>query len=159
MIKIGFGLDTHGFTEGDGVILGGVKVPHHMSVSGHSDGDVLLHAIVDALLGATTQGDIGVHFPSSDPQWQGVSSSKFLQHARGLIEKAEATINHIDCTIILQEPVISPFIPKMRSQVAESLGIDMTEISIKATTSDHLGFVGRKEGVTAIALATLEIVG
>ena len=157
MIKIGFGLDTHGFTAGDGVILGGVKVPHHMSVSGHSDGDVLLHAIVDALLGATTQGDIGVHFPSSDPQWQGVSSSKFLQHARGLIETAGATINHIDCTIILQEPVISPFILKMRSRVAESLGIDIAEISIKATTSDHLGFVGRKEGVTAMALATLDI--
>ncbi len=157
MIKIGFGLDTHGFTEGESVILGGVKVPHHMSVSGHSDGDVLLHAIVDALLGASTQGDIGVHFPSSDPQWQGVSSSKFLKHAKVLLEAAGATINHIDCTIVLQEPVISPFILKMRSQVAEYLGIDLEEISIKATTSDHLGFVGRKEGVTAMALATLEV--
>ncbi len=157
MIKTGFGLDTHGFTEGDGVILGGVKVPHHMAVSGHSDGDVLLHAIVDALLGATTQGDIGVHFPSSDPQWRGASSSKFLKHAKGLVDKVGATINHIDCTIVLQEPVISPFILKMRSQVAEDLNIDLNEISIKATTSDHLGFVGRKEGVTAMVLATLEI--
>lgn len=157
MIKIGFGIDTHGFSEGDGVILGGVKVPHHMSVAGHSDGDVLLHAIVDALLGATAQGDIGVHFPSSDPQWQGVSSSKFLMHAKGLIDEVGATINHIDCTIVLQEPVISPFILKMRSRVAEDLNINLNEISIKATTSDHLGFVGRKEGVTAMALATLEV--
>ncbi len=155
MIKTGIGVDAHGFTEGEGLTLGGVTIPYHKSIEGHSDGDVVIHAIVDALLGATAQGDIGTHFPSSDPQWQGVSSRLFLERARDLVVAAGGVIHNVDCTVILQEPVVSPHIAQMRRNIAEDLKTDRGNVSIKATTTDYLGFTGRKEGVVAVAVATV----
>ncbi len=155
VVKVGIGVDAHGFTEGEGLILGGVTVPYHKSIAGHSDGDILIHAIVDALLGATAQGDIGTHFPASDPQWKGADSRQFLQRVAVLLADAGVAINHIDCTIILQEPVIAPFIDDMRRNIAQDLNTDQGNVSIKATTTDYLGFTGRKEGIVAVAVATI----
>jgi len=156
MIKTGIGIDSHGFTDGDGLVLGGATIPYGKSISGHSDGDVVLHAMVDAILGALAQGDIGSHFPSSDPQWQGASSRLFLRHVKKLADLAQVTLQHLDCTIILQEPPVAPFIPEMRQNVAQDLGVDLSCISIKATTTDYLGFTGRKEGIIAVAVATVD---
>lgn len=155
MVKTGLGVDTHAFGEGEGLILGGVIIPYHKSISGHSDGDVVIHAIVDALLGAAALGDIGSHFPSSDPQWKGADSRQFLHRVADLLANAGAEINHVDCTVILQEPVVSPYIAQMRRNIAEDLKTDQDNISIKATTTDYLGFTGRKEGVAAMAVATV----
>ena len=157
MVKTGLGVDTHAFGEGEGLILGGVTIPYHQSISGHSDGDVVIHAIVDALLGAAALGDIGTHFPSSDPQWEGADSRQFLHRVADLLANAGAVINHVDCTVILQEPVVSPYIAQMRRNIAEDLKTDQDNISIKATTTDYLGFTGRKEGVAAMAVATVEV--
>ena len=157
MIKTGIGVDVHGFTKGEGLMLGGVSIPCDKSIAGHSDGDVVLHAIVDALLGAVAEGDIGAHFPSSDPRWKGADSQIFLQRAKDIVAKAGGQINHVDCTVILQEPAIAPYIADMRRNVAEVLGLGLEHISIKATTTDHLGFTGRGEGIAALAVATVEI--
>ena len=159
MVKTGIGVDAHAFGEGESLILGGVTVPYHKSITGHSDGDVVIHAIVDALLGAAALGDIGTHFPSSDPQWQGASSRQFLQHVTGLLHGAGARLNHVDCTVILQEPAIAPYIDEMRRNIAGDLKTDRGNVSIKATTTDTLGFTGRKEGVVAVAVATVNLPG
>jgi 2-C-methyl-D-erythritol 4-phosphate cytidylyltransferase/2-C-methyl-D-erythritol 2,4-cyclodiphosphate synthase len=157
MIKTGLGIDAHGFTAGSGITLGGVSIPCDRSLAGHSDGDVVIHAIVDALLGTAAQGDIGTHFPSSDPQWRGASSRIFLRRAREIVVGSGGEISHVDCTVILQEPVLAPHIPEMRRLIAEDLAIDTHQVSIKATTTDHLGFTGRKEGVAAVAVATISL--
>lgn len=159
MVKTGIGVDAHAFGEGEGLILGGVTVPYHKSITGHSDGDVVIHAIVDALLGAAALGDIGTHFPSADPQWEGASSRLFLQHVTGLLHGVGARLNHVDCTVILQEPVVAPYIDEMRRNIAEDLKTGRGNISIKATTTDTLGFTGRKEGVVALAVATVSLSG
>ncbi|MFB0516906.1 MAG: 2-C-methyl-D-erythritol 2,4-cyclodiphosphate synthase [Candidatus Neomarinimicrobiota bacterium] len=159
MIRTGLGVDAHGFTAGDGFMLGGVHIPHDKSIAGHSDGDVVLHAIVDALLGAVARGDIGTHFPSSDPQWRGASSRIFLQRAREIVAEANGEICHVDCTVILQEPAIGPYIPDMRRLIADDLAVELDQVSIKATTTDHLGFIGRGEGIAAIAVATVKVSG
>lgn len=155
MVKTGIGVDVHGFTKGEELTLGGVNIPCDKSIAGHSDGDVVIHAIVDALLGAVGGGDIGTHFPSSDPRWKGTSSRLFLQRARELVDEAGGQISHVDCTVILQEPTIAPYIPEMRRIIAADLAIDSGQVSIKATTTDHLGFTGRKEGIAALAVATI----
>lgn len=155
MTKTGIGIDAHAFEPGDGFVLGGVSIPDSRSISGHSDGDVVIHAVVDALLGAAAKGDIGTHFPSSDPQWKDASSRVFLTWTREALTEAGYRTDHIDCTVILQEPAISSHIPKMRQNVSKDLGIDTNQVSIKATTTDKLGFTGRKEGIAAVALATI----
>jgi len=155
MVKTGIGVDVHGFTKGEGLTLGGVNIPCDKSIAGHSDGDVVIHAIVDALLGAVAGGDIGTHFPSSDPRWKGASSRLFLQRARGILAESGGQISHVDCTVILQEPAIAPYIPEMRRIIAADLVIDSGQVSIKATTTDHLGFTGRGEGIAALAVATI----
>ena len=155
MVKTGIGVDIHGFTKGEGLTLGGVNIPYDKSIAGHSDGDVVIHAIVDALLGAAAGGDIGTHFPSSDARWKGTSSRLFLQRARGIVAESGGQISHVDCTVILQEPAIAAYIAEMRRLIAADLAIDSGQVSIKATTTDHLGFTGRKEGIAALAVATV----
>jgi len=155
MVKTGIGVDTHAFTDGDHLVLGGVTIPFERSIAGHSDGDVVIHAVVDALLGAVARGDIGTHFPSSDARWKGASSRLFLQRAREIVAEADGTISHVDCTVILQEPPVAPQIPEMRRLIAADLDIKTDQVSIKATTTDRLGFTGRKEGIAALAVATI----
>ena len=155
MVKTGLGVDVHAFTEGSGLNLGGVAIPFGQAIAAHSDGDVVIHAVVDALLGAAALGDIGSHFPSSDPQWKGVSSRVILERCRKLVADAGASINHVDCSIILQEPQLAPFIAAMRRNLAADLAVDLQQVSIKATTSDHIGFTGRGDGIAALAVATL----
>ncbi len=157
MLKVGIGVDIHAFTAGDGLVLGGVKVPYHQSIAAHSDGDAVIHAMVDALLGAVGAGDIGSHFPSSDARWQDADSRLFLRETLNILQQAGATVNHVDCTVILQEPALAPHIPAMRKLLADDLGVAILQVSIKATTSDHLGFTGRQEGITAVAVATVEV--
>ena len=155
MVRTGLGVDVHGLAAGNGLTLGGVTVPFDQGITGHSDGDVVIHAIVDALLGAAALGDLGTHFPSSDEQWRGVSSQIFLKRCRELLAGAGARIQHVDCTVLLQEPPIAEHIPEMRRRVADDLAIDAAQVSIKATTTDHLGLIGRGEGVAALAVATV----
>lgn len=153
--RIGSGFDVHAF-DGDGpIILGGITVPHDRGLAGHSDADVALHAITDALLGAAALGDIGEHFPPSDPRWKGASSDVFLVHAADLIRSAGGLIDHIDCTIIAEQPKIGPHRQAMRSRIAGILGLRETQVSVKATTTERLGFTGRSEGIAAQAVATI----
>ena len=153
--RTGQGYDVHAF-GGDGpVTLGGIAIPHDRGLAGHSDADVVLHAITDALLGAAALGDIGEHFPPSDPLWRGASSDRFLLHAAQLIRTAGGIIDHVDCTLVCEEPKVGPHRSAMRSRVAAILGLDEQAVSIKATTTDGLGFTGRREGIAAHAIATV----
>ena len=153
--RTGMGFDVHGF-EGEGpVMLGGIAVPHSRGLAGHSDADVVLHAITDALLGAAGLGDIGEHFPPSDPQWKGASSDLFLSHAATLIYQGSGTIDHVDCTIIAEEPKVGPHRSAMRERIAAILGLGIDQVSIKATTTEGLGFTGRREGIAAHAVASI----
>ena len=151
--RIGQGVDTHQLVDGNALVIGGVSIPFEKGSKGHSDGDVLLHAIVDALLGSISLGDIGQHFPSSDDRWKDANSSVFLSHTYSLLNEARYKIQNIDATIILQEPHISEYIPKMRTNIATILQMDKGTVSVKATTSDHLGYCGRGEGISATAIA------
>jgi len=155
--RTALGFDVHGFTEGDGLWIGGIRIPHSRGLAGHSDADVGLHALTDALLGTISDGDIGMHFPPSDPQWRGVSSDRFLIHARDLISTRGGRIDHVDLTIICEEPKVGPHRAAIRARVAELLGLVETKISIKATTTERLGFTGRREGVAAQAAATVRL--
>jgi 2-C-methyl-D-erythritol 4-phosphate cytidylyltransferase/2-C-methyl-D-erythritol 2,4-cyclodiphosphate synthase len=155
--RTGLGVDVHAF-GGDGpVMLGGIAIPHARGLAGHSDADVVLHAITDALLGAAGLGDIGEHFPPSDPQWRGASSDRFLAHAAQLIRAAGGLIDHVDCTLVCEEPKVGPHRSAMRQRVAEILGVSEQEVSIKATTTDGLGFTGRREGIAAHAVANIRM--
>ena len=151
----GLGFDVHGFAGDGPVMLGGIAVPHSRGLAGHSDADVVLHAITDALLGAAGLGDIGEHFPPSDPQWQGAASDRFLAHAARLIRSAGGMIDHVDCTLICEEPKIGPHRSAMRARIADILGLSETDVSIKATTTEGLGFTGRREGIAAQAVANI----
>lgn len=153
--KAGSGFDVHRFGPGDHIWLCGVKVPHDAGLIGHSDADAGLHAITDAILGALAAGDIGAHFPPSDPRWKGASSDIFLTHAAKLAKDAGARISHIDLTIICERPKVGPYAAAMRERVAGILGLDEGRVSIKATTTEGLGFTGRGEGLAAQAIATL----
>jgi 2-C-methyl-D-erythritol 4-phosphate cytidylyltransferase/2-C-methyl-D-erythritol 2,4-cyclodiphosphate synthase len=156
--RTGMGFDVHGF-EGEGpVMLGGIAVPHSRGLAGHSDADVVLHAITDALLGAAGLGDIGEHFPPSDPQWKGASSDLFLSHAATLISQGSGTIDHVDCTIIAEEPKVGPHRSAMRERIAAILGLGIDQVSIKATTTEGLGFTGRREGIAAQAVASIRMI-
>ena len=155
--RTGTGFDVHGF-GGDGpVMLGGIAIPHSRGLAGHSDADVVLHAITDALLGAAGLGDIGEHFPPADPQWKGASSDLFLAHAAELVRAQGAIIDHVDCTVIAEEPRLGPHRSAMRSRIADVLGLDPADVSVKATTTDGLGFTGRREGIAAQAVASIRV--
>ena len=151
--RIGQGIDTHQLVDGYALIIGGVTIPFKKGSKGHSDGDVLLHAIVDALLGAISMGDIGQHFPSSDDRWKDTDSNVFLTHTHSLLSDAGYKIQNIDATITLQEPHINEYIPQMKTNIVTILHMDKDSISVKATTSDHLGYCGRGEGISANAIA------
>jgi 2-C-methyl-D-erythritol 4-phosphate cytidylyltransferase/2-C-methyl-D-erythritol 2,4-cyclodiphosphate synthase len=153
----GSGYDVHRFADGDHVWLCGVKVPHSQSLLGHSDADVGLHALTDAILGALGDGDIGTHFPPSDPQWKGAPSDKFLAHAAGLVAKAGGRILHCDVTLICEAPKVGPHRPAMLARLAEILADHQPRLSVKATTTEGLGFTGRREGIAAQALATIRL--
>lgn len=154
---IGSGFDVHAFEPGDHVWLGGVRIPHAFQLNGHSDSDVALHALTDAIYGAIGAGDIGTHFPPSDPQWKGAASSIFLQHATGLVHKAHGRIVNLDVTIVCEQPKIAPHVPAMRAAIAAACGIGTNRVAIKATTSEKLGFTGREEGIAAMATASIEL--
>jgi 2-C-methyl-D-erythritol 2,4-cyclodiphosphate synthase len=156
--RIGSGVDYHQLAEGRALMLGGVHVPHHKGAVGHSDADVLLHAICDALLGAACLGDIGVHFPDTDAQYKNIDSKKLLAQTVTLIKKEGYAVVNIDSTLCLQAPKIKPFIPQMQSTIAALIGITEKDVSIKATTTERMGFVGREEGVVAYATVLLQTV-
>lgn len=153
--RIGFGHDVHAFADGDHVWLCGVRVPHDRALAGHSDADVGLHALTDALLAAIADGDIGQHFPPSDPQWRGASSDRFLLHARDRVVRAGGRIGHVDVTLICEAPKVGPHRDAMRGTIARLLGLDPARVSVKATTTERLGFTGRREGIAASAVATV----
>ena len=151
----GLGFDVHAFAGEGPIMLGGIVVPHTRGLAGHSDADVVLHSITDAILGAAGLGDIGEHFPPSDPQWKGASSHLFLAHAAELVRDSGAIIDHVDCTVIAEEPKVGPHRTAMRQRIAEILGIEVGQVSIKATTTEGLGFTGRREGIAAQAVASI----
>ena len=154
-VRCGNGYDVHRFGVGGHVWLCGVKVPHGRSLQGHSDADVGMHAVTDAIYGALGMGDIGQHFPPSDPQWKGAQSHIFLTHAVSLARKNQFEISNIDCTLVCEYPKIGPHQPAMKAALANIVGIGADRISVKATTSERLGFTGREEGIASIATVTL----
>jgi 2-C-methyl-D-erythritol 4-phosphate cytidylyltransferase/2-C-methyl-D-erythritol 2,4-cyclodiphosphate synthase len=155
--RTGMGFDVHAFAGEGPLVLGGVEVPHSRGLAGHSDADVVLHAITDALLGAAGLGDIGEHFPPSDPRWKGTDSSLFLAHAVELLRARGAIIDHMDCTIVAEAPKIGPHRESMRARIAQIAGLRADQVSIKATTTEGLGFTGRREGIAAQAVASIRM--
>jgi 2-C-methyl-D-erythritol 4-phosphate cytidylyltransferase/2-C-methyl-D-erythritol 2,4-cyclodiphosphate synthase len=156
-VRTGNGFDVHAFADGDHVMLGGVRVPHSRGLTGHSDADVALHALVDAILGALADGDIGSHFPPSDPQWKGAASDRFLAFACERVRARRGMIAFLDCTIVCEAPRVSPHRDAMRTRIAEIAGIPVSRVAVKATTSETLGFTGRSEGMVAMATATIRL--
>ena len=156
-VRIGNGFDVHVFAEGDHVMLGGVHIPHSRGVSGHSDADVALHALVDAILGALAEGDIGQHFPPNDPQWRGASSDRFLAFACERVRARGGIIGNLDVTIVCEAPRISPHRDAIRARIAEIAALPVARVAVKATTSERLGFTGRGEGIVAMATATVRL--
>ncbi len=156
-VRTGQGYDVHAFDAGDHIWLGGVAIPHTHKLAGHSDADVLMHAITDAVLGAIAEGDIGAHFPPSDPQWKGAASSIFLDHACKLTRVRGGVIAHIDATVICEAPKVGPHRDAIRESLARIMGVETNRIAIKATTTEKLGFTGRREGIAALAIATVRL--
>ncbi len=155
MIRIGQGYDVHQLGDGDAIVLGGVSIPCDHGMVAHSDGDVLLHALCDALLGAAALGDIGKHFPDTDVRHSGADSRELLRHVIGLLHHGGFIVNNVDMTIIAQTPKMAPYMEQMRKNVADDLGVDISQVNVKATTTEHLGFEGRKEGIAAQAVALI----
>lgn len=155
-MRVGMGYDVHKLTEDRDLILGGVKIPWEKGLIGHSDADVLIHAVMDALLGAAALGDIGKHFPDTDPAYKGISSIRLLTHVMGLLEEKGYSVGNVDAVIIAQKPKMAPHIPQMRKNLAESMGVSETRVNIKATTEEGLGFTGRGEGIASQAVCLLE---
>jgi len=154
-IRVGHGYDVHRFKEGRALILGGVDIPHAHGLDGHSDADVLLHAICDALLGAAALGDIGKHFPDTDERFRGIDSRLLLRHTVGLLEEKGWAIGNVDATIIAQKPKLAPFIEEMRRNIADDCSVDISDISVKATTEEGLGFTGALEGIASHAVVLI----
>ena len=154
-MRVGMGYDVHKLTEGRKLILGGVEIPWEKGLLGHSDADVLIHAVMDALLGAAALGDIGKHFPDTDPAYKGISSIKLLVHVAGLLREQGYEVGNIDATVIAQKPKMAPHIPQMRKNMAEALGIPESKINVKATTEEGLGFTGSGEGISSQAICLL----
>ncbi len=155
MIRIGTGYDVHRLQEGLPLWIGGVRIEHTHGLLCHSDADVLLHALCDALLGAAALGDIGKHFPDTDPAYKGISSLKLLAHVGVLLKEHGYSVGNIDSTVVAQRPKMAPYIPQMKQNIADTLGINIDQVSVKATTTEHLGFEGREEGISAQAVALL----
>lgn len=155
-MRIGHGYDVHRLTEGRALILGGVSIPYPLGLDGHSDADVLLHAVMDALLGAAGLGDIGVHFPDTDPKWKGADSGKLLARVGEMIGAAGYRVGNVDVTMIAQRPKLRAYIPRMEENIAAALGIDAGRVNVKATTEEHLGFTGSGEGMACHAVCLLE---
>jgi 2-C-methyl-D-erythritol 4-phosphate cytidylyltransferase/2-C-methyl-D-erythritol 2,4-cyclodiphosphate synthase len=155
--RTGSGFDVHAFAPGDHVMLGGLKIPHERGLTGHSDADVALHALTDAVLGALAEGDIGTHFPPSDPQWRGASSDRFLGFAVERVRARGGRIAHLDLTIVCEAPRVGPHRDAMRARIAAIAGIEVDRVAVKATTSERLGFTGRGEGIAAMATATVRL--
>jgi 2-C-methyl-D-erythritol 2,4-cyclodiphosphate synthase len=153
--RIGQGYDCHALVEGRKLIIGGVDIPHHLGLLGHSDADVLLHAITDSILGAAALGDIGKHFPDTDPEFKGADSRKLLKEAARRVVATGYSIGNIDCTIIAQRPKMAPHIASMRANIAEDLGVDISQVNVKAKTNEKLGYLGREEGIAAESIALL----
>ena len=158
-MRIGMGYDVHKLTEGRDMILGGVKIPWEKGLLGHSDADVLIHAVMDALLGAAASGDIGKHFPDTDPQYKGISSILLLEHVGKLIRDHGYQIENIDAVIIAQRPKMAPYIQQMRTNMAAALDISVDQLNIKATTEEGLGFTGHEEGISSHAVCLLNHIG
>lgn len=156
MIRIGHGYDVHAFGDGDHVVLGGVRIPHPRGLRAHSDGDVVIHALCDAILGALAEGDIGRHFPPDDARWEDADSRRFLRHVAGLAGARGYRLGNADVTVVCEGPKLAPHVDAMRALLAEDLGVVVERISVKATTSERLGFTGREEGIAAQAVVLLE---
>ena len=154
-MRVGMGYDVHKLVEGRKLIIGGVEIPHSLGLLGHSDADVLLHAIMDALLGAAALGDIGKHFPDTDPAYEGISSIKLLEEVGQLLEKENYVIDNIDATIIAQKPKMRPHIEKMEENIAQALKIDVSQVNVKATTEEGLGFTGSEDGISSQAICAI----
>ena len=154
-MRIGHGFDVHAFDEGDAIMMGGVKIPHSHGLKAHSDGDVALHALADALLGAAALGDIGRHFPDTDDEWSGADSRMLLRHVLGLVADKGYRVGNVDITIIAQSPKMAPHIDDMRATIAADLQVRTDDVNVKATTTEKLGYVGRKEGIAVHAIALL----
>lgn len=153
--RIGHGFDVHRFGEGDHIVIGGVKIPHSQGLIAHSDGDVALHALSDALLGAAALGDIGRHFPDTDPRFRGIDSRELLRHVIGLLKTKGYSVGNVDITIVAQAPKMAPHIPLMRERIAADLQCELDAVNVKATTTEQLGYVGRKEGIAVHAVALI----
>ncbi|WKJ89522.1 2-C-methyl-D-erythritol 2,4-cyclodiphosphate synthase [Methylomonas montana] len=156
MIRVGQGYDVHRFNDGDHIILGGVKIPYEKGLEAHSDGDVVLHALADAILGAAALGDIGKHFPDTDPEFKGADSRVLLRHVYKIVQESGYTLINADVTIIAQAPKMLPHVPAMRANIAADLKVDVDFINVKATTTEKLGFEGRKEGIAVQAVVLIE---
>jgi 2-C-methyl-D-erythritol 2,4-cyclodiphosphate synthase len=156
MIRVGIGYDSHRFEEGRPLVLGGVTIPHPRGLAGHSDADAVAHALIDAMLGAAAAGDIGQHFPDSDPKWKGADSMELLRRTHELVRERGYTLGQADLTIITEQPRMGPHLPAMAAKLAERLGAPAGSVSLKAKTNEGMGFVGRGEGIAVIAIATLE---
>ena len=154
--RIGQGIDVHAFCAGDHLVLGGVRIPHGKALAAHSDGDVALHALCDAMLGAAALGDIGRHFPPSDPQWAGADSRDLLRKIDLLLKHEGWAVTNADITLVCEQPKITPHAQQMQANIAADLGLELTEISVKATTTEGLGFCGRGEGITALAIVLIK---
>lgn len=155
-IRIGQGVDVHAFGEGDHVMLGGVRIPHHRALVAHSDGDVALHALCDAMLGAAALGDIGRHFPPSDPKWAGVDSRELLREVDLLLKRDGWSVINVDITLVCEQPKITPHAEQMKVNIAVDIGLDTEDVSVKATTTEGMGFCGRGEGITALAVVLIK---
>ena len=153
--RTGIGVDVHPLVEGRALALGGVVIPHSRGLDGHSDGDALIHAIIDACLGAANLGDIGTHFPSSDPRYAGINSGELLSQTTQILAAQNWRVDYIDATILAERPILRPYVADMRDALARLLSIGIELVSIKATTTDHLGFIGRQEGICCMAIATI----
>lgn len=158
-MRIGHGYDVHRFGDGDHIVLGGVSIPHDHGLVAHSDGDVLLHALADALLGAAAMGDIGKHFPDTDQQFSGIDSRILLRHVVRLVHENHYRVGNVDVTVIAQAPRISPYTEQMRANIASDLGVALGSVNVKATTTEKLGFIGEKKGIAAEAVALLLVAG
>jgi 2-C-methyl-D-erythritol 2,4-cyclodiphosphate synthase len=155
-VRIGSGFDVHAFGAGDSIVLGGVRIPHTRGVVAHSDGDVVLHALCDAMLGAAGLGDIGMHFPDTDPVWKGAESRRFVAAVLEMLAVRKLRVGNTDITILAQGPKVSPYRLEIRRSIAQMLGLGENQVNVKATTTEHLGFVGRNEGLAAQAVVLLE---
>lgn len=158
MLRVGMGYDVHQLVEGRKLIMGGVEIPHEKGLLGHSDADVLLHAIMDALIGAIGEGDIGKHFPDTDDRYKGISSIALLEEVAKLLKSKNAIIQNIDSTIIAQKPKMAPYIQVMRENIAKALQIDVSQVNVKATTEEKLGFTGAEQGISSQAITLVEII-